>query len=651
MSNKYKRKLQKRETKLWQDIVLLLPVLFGLCIVPMIVLTHDFTIDFSQFDWFNNSALTGQIDSFGYAKGIAIVIAGIAAIVFFCYYYWKQTSKYKFQPKTLLSTIDKRIAILLGIHLVMIIISSLTSKYSDLVYNGGGYSQWQTMWVLLAYGILFFFAYYFISSERKMYILFYGLMIHLALMAYLGFMQSIGKNPLLWDWVQKAITKYSKVTGISFSNEMSDVILTFPNPNYCGTFVSLMLPIVVAFVFVKASEKLWLNILCKLAGIAMVAAFIKTLIGSGSSAAGFAMIGVAVIAIFFIVTGFFEKINLSAGEMKEEELKTIHHKQRRNAIITIVSAVVIVAAVIIGAFQTSYVQKTLVKISKGTVDARNLVSIINETADRMQVNFRNGESFELDVAIDPSHKITFKITDTANKDIPLTWNSSKEMYNPQDKRFSMLSFEPKRYALDSGIKDAFTLYDTPNNISFTFVYDESSSEWKYYTPYGKMIKLHAVERFGFQNSENMASRRGYIWSRSIPLMKTYWFKGIGPNCFIIAFPNDDFVGSKRIGNKTLLVDKPHNTFLQTYIQTGGISAIAYLLLWILYIAQCCRLFWRTKLSTNMHKIAFGIFIGSISYWIVSLTNDAVVGVQSSYWILLGLGFAVNRLLKQKQLAK
>ncbi|MDY3773624.1 MAG: O-antigen ligase family protein, partial [Eubacterium sp.] len=198
---------------------------------------------------------------------------------------------------------------------------------------------------------------------------------------------------------------------------------------------------------------------------------------------------------------------------------------------------------------------------------------------------------------------------------------------------------------DGGVKDAFVLSDVPNSISFTFMYD--NNEWKYYTPYGKLIKLHAVERFGFQNSENMASRRGYIWSRSIPLMKTYWFKGIGPNCFIIAFPNDDFVGSKRVGNKTLLVDKPHNTFLQTYIQTGGISAIAYLGLWILYVIQCARLFWRKKLSNNMYRIAFGIFIGTISYSIVSLTNDAVIGVQSSYWILLGLGYAINRII-QKQ---
>ena len=157
--------------------------------------------------------------------------------------------------------------------------------------------------------------------------------------------------------------------------------------------------------------------------------------------------------------------------------------------------------------------------------------------------------------------------------------------------------------------------------------------------------MKEVEHFGFKNSENIANRRGYIWSRTIPLMKTYWFKGIGPNAFIIAFPNADFVGSKRVGGSTLLVDKPHNTFLQTYIQTGGISAISYAALCIIYMLQSLRLLWRKKLTNNLSKIAFGLFTASLSYTIVGLTNDAIVGVQSSYWILLGLGFAVNRMLK------
>lgn len=456
-------------------------------------------------------------------------------------------------------------------------------------------------------------------------------------------MQTIGKNPLLWKWVQKLITKYSRVNGITFKEGYSSVLMTFSNPNYCGTFIALMFPIAVSFIFLKISDKKRTAALWKAAGIIIAAALFITMIGSGSSAAGFSILGAGVIALIFLLSGFFHKREKASSE----EDKIVQRKRRKKISLAIIGIIIVTVSVVAGISQTSYIKKTTTKIAKGTVDRRNLVSIINESANRMQVNFRNGESFELDVTIGNSHNALFKITDTAGKNIPLSWDTSKKMYTPQDSRFQMLSFEPKRYSLSSGMKDGFALHDVPNDISFIFVYDETSAEWKYYTPYGKLIKLHAVERFGFQNSENVASRRGYIWSRSIPLMKTYWFKGVGPNAFIIAFPNDDFVGSKRIGNKTLLVDKPHNVFLQTYIQTGGISAIAYLLLWILYIIQCVRLFWRTKLSSDLHKIAFGIFISMISYQIVSLTNDAVPGVQSSYWILLGFGFAVNRIIRRK----
>lgn len=627
MSNKYKRKYQKKETKLWQDILLLLPVLLGLCVVPLIVLTHDFTIDFSQFDWFNNSALTGQIDSFGYAKSVALTIAGVAGLIFLGGYWWKETSDRKLSSKEFFSGVDKKIAILLGIHLLMVIISSIASKYKDLVFNGGGYNQWQTMWVLLSYGILFFYVYVWVTSERKVNILVYGLIIHTAFMAFLGFMQSINKNPLLWNWVQKIITKYSTLSGITFKEGYSSVIMSFSNPNYTGTYIALILPVVIAFVFLNVSEKKWISISCKLAGLLIAYGFIKALIGSGSTAAGLTLAAVAVIAIVFIIISHF-------------------NPQNKVWWISLAGILLLSAGSIFAVFQTDYAKTAMEKIKNGSVDTRNLISIVNETPTRLKINFRNGESFNLDVAIPANSNATFTITDAQGKQIPLNYDSNLELFTPNDPRFNMITLESKRYAIDTGVHDAFTLCDTPNQISFTFLYD--NNEWKYYTPYGKLIKLQEVEHFGFKNSENIANRRGYIWSRTIPLMKTYWFKGIGPNAFIIAFPNTDFVGSKRVGGGTLLVDKPHNTFLQTYVQTGGISAITYAALCILYMIQSLRLLWRRKLTDNLSKIAFGLFFASLSYSIVSLTNDAVVGVQSSYWILLGLGFAVNRMLKAQK---
>lgn len=74
----------------------------------MIVLTHDYTIDFTQFEWFNKMPSTGQIDSFGYSKSVALTIVGIATVFFFCYYYWKQTNKYHMTSTAFFANIDKK---------------------------------------------------------------------------------------------------------------------------------------------------------------------------------------------------------------------------------------------------------------------------------------------------------------------------------------------------------------------------------------------------------------------------------------------------------------------------------------------------------------------------------------------------------------
>jgi hypothetical protein len=43
--------------------------------------------------------------------------------------------------------------------------------------------------------------------------------------------------------------------------------------------------------------------------------------------------------------------------------------------------------------------------------------------------------------------------------------------------------------------------------------------------------------------------------------------------------------------------------------------------------------------------------GMFCFAIAEITNDTVVGTQNIYWILLGLGFAINRIIRtQRNLA-
>lgn len=626
-------KYAKKNSTAKKDINRLLPMLIALCLIPFVILTKDYQTEFSEFVWFNMTEIA-QIDSFEHAKSMCVVVMGVSAAIVILISEWLN---YK-QKKRLFENCDVKILVLCAVYFIMVIISAVCSSYPNLAFTGGGYGQWQTMWVLLANVLLFLYAYRFVDSENQVSVVIKCLMVTVGLLALIGVMQTTGHNPLSWDWVQKIITSKSDVNGITFKEGISNVIITFSNPNYVGPFVALVIPIVAAFVTIRASKENGRAMACRIAGIAIIIGLIISLFGSSSSAGAIAVMTGAAAAVILILVNALTK---AAGEREREE----GSGRRRKTGVIIGAAVVFVLVAGIGVSRTAFFKNTVNKVLQGSEDTRNIASIVNSDKG-LEVTLRNEEEFVLAPTYAEGQNVSFQAYDADQKEIPVEWSAQNSRFVLKDERFQMVTLGVANFNVDNQVYPGFRFYDTPNQIEWIFMYKDN--EWQYYTPFGKFTKLHEVESFGFKDYQNIANRRGFIWSRTIPLMKTYWFKGIGPNAFIIAFPNDDFVGSKRVGGNTTLVDKPHNAFLQIYIQTGGISAIAYAGLWILYICGSVRLFWRRKHFTDTEKIGFGLMIGIFSFAVAGLTNDTVVGSQNMYWILLGTGFAVNRVIHKSR---
>ncbi len=630
--------VQKEDTTK-KDIQALLPVLIALCLIPLVILTKDYQTEFSKFPWFNNTELN-QIDSFEYAKGVLVIIMGaIAAVIIGFSEYGKMQKK-----KRLFENADLKVIILLAVYLVMVIISSVFSQHTNLVFHGGGYGQWQTMWVLLGYGMLFMYAYLFINSEKRGLLTIKFLMITTGILALMGVLQTMGHNPLSWKWVQNIITSQSNVEGIDFKEGVSNVILSFNNPNYVGPYIALILPVSAAFIFLRASEDKSKAIAAKITGVLIVIGLVRTLIGSSSSAGIISVLAGVVFALILILSGFFW------GKRPETEEKTDsdeypHRNSKKGLIIGLCAVAVLVTAGIFS-LQSSYIQNTLNKLLEGGNDTRNVASIVNNKADELDITLRNDTHFTLAPKVDTNGQFTITAYDDSKKPISIQQTAEQGIYSLSDQRFSMITLAVNNFSIENQVYSGFKIKDTPNNISWTFVFKDG--KWRYYTPFGKFTRLHEVESFGFKDYQNIANRRGFIWSRTIPLMKDYWFKGIGPNAFIIAFPNDDFVGSKRVGDTTTLVDKPHNAFLQIYIQTGGISALAYGGLWVLYIIGGIRIFWRRKQYRNIDMIGLGLLVGIFSFAVSGITNDTIIGTQVIYWTLLGTGYAVNRIIRSEE---
>lgn len=634
-------KAQKHEDTTKKDIQALLPVLIALCIIPLIILTKDYETEFSQFIWFNNEERS-QIDSFEYAKSILVIIMGGISAAILCFREYSNTQK----KKRLFEGASIPVCVLWGIYLIMVILSSVLSKYPNLAFTGGGYGQWQTMWVLLAYGMLFMYAYLYINSENRGILMIKCMMITTGLLSLLGTLQTAGCNPLKWQWVQNIITSRSTTEAISFADGVSSVILSFNNPNYVGPYIALVLPVVIAFIAIRASEDKTKRILCKIAGVLIAAGLVISLFGVSSSAGLIAVAGGIVFAVILILASVFSRPKpekeavCQTGEAEQDPDRSKKNFPKKGILIGAAAVVLLVAAGIF-AVNSTFVKNTANRLLQGSEDTRNIASIVNKK-DELKVTLRNDTKFTLGMHFDQNGALSFTAYDDQKQPIEVQYDSNNNQYTLSDERFSMITLNPNNFSLENNIYSGFKFNDVPNSISFTFMYVDG--EWKYYTPFGKLMKLHTVESFGFKDSQNIANRRGFIWSRTIPLMKDYWFTGIGPNAFIIAFPNDDFVGSKRVGDTTTLVDKPHNAFLQTFIQTGGVSAIAYAGLWIVYMVCGIRILWGRKKYTDLEKISMGLLTGMFAFFIAELTNDTVVGTQNIYWILLGTGFAINRII-------
>jgi len=92
-----------------------------------------------------------------------------------------------------------------------------------------------------------------------------------------------------------------------------------------------------------------------------------------------------------------------------------------------------------------------------------------------------------------------------------------------------------------------------------------------------------IESWGFEGMGTFGSNRGYIWSRTIPMLKSTIVAGKGPDTFALYFPQYDFLNKLRYYQTGgIFVDKAHNMYLQTALNTGILSLLALLAIFGMY---------------------------------------------------------------------
>jgi len=593
----------------------MLPAVLMVGIVPMLVRQYVYENQMVQYAWFNGAE--SSTDFFLAWK--SFVLMGLALVMAGCvlYRFVKEKRKIPF---------TKIVLPLFG-YGILAFLSACCSVNRSFSFTGG-LEQFETVWALLSYVLIVYYVFLYAEGELELQVVTDALCFSATIVGILGTLQGIGLDLFATVPFQKLITTEEFLDSVGGSLGVrfggNQAVTTMYNPNYVGVFGSLMVPfLTMMLVFEKNKwRRIW-------HGGNWVLVII-TLLSSRSRAGLIAAIAAICVAIVFA----FRKL-----------LKWWYL-----AIPAINFAIVLV--LLVNAYNDNLIFDRLKNILKS-----DDVTVAEETAEDGTVIRKTGltEMYTTPEGVafcynDIFAHVTFYMDesiygfyamDEAGNQLELPGNEDGTEFFFTHPALTGVKVSPVIVGNRLG-------FQIKADGEWNFVYSDDAFRYQYVTAYGEMSDMIKAESFGFENRQRFFSGRGFIWSRTIPLLKEHIFIGSGPDTFVLRFPHEDYLGMKRNGFGGMLMTKPHSWYLQMGVQTGVLSALCVLAFYVWYALQSLRLYAFRKLSTQTEAFGMAAFIGSIGYMISGISNDSMVVTAPIFWGMMGIGVAANVMVKKNR---
>ncbi len=148
-----------------------------------------------------------------------------------------------------------------------------------------------------------------------------------------------------------------------------------------------------------------------------------------------------------------------------------------------------------------------------------------------------------------------------------------------------------------------------------------------------------------QSTGYEGSSRLFIWKKTLPLLKDFFWIGSGPDTFEFIFPATPEEREIYLGDANIIVDKAHNEYLQIAVTLGTPALLVYLLF---VFSILSRAFQAVKRAADNEKvILLGLISVVIGYLIQAFFNISTVPVAPIFWALLGITLAKSESLLRK----
>lgn len=594
----------------------LLPLMFIIAIVPLIVHLKVIPLTGASFNFWTGTK--ENLDFFSYYKGIWLIIATVIALFMYVVILFQNGSE----------AIKKDLSkyyLAVGAYFLLVVASTLTSDYHSIAISGFP-DRYEGVYVLVAYILIFFLMTSMVNNENHVKMILGSLFAGAILIGIIGLFQYLGYDIWKSDLGKSLIlpSEYRpSADKLQFQFSKHTIYATLYHNDFVGSYMAMLFPL--SFSMLVLAKNKWFKTFLAILTILMAINWLGC-----NSRAG--MVGGLLAFIVFLISinklvvrhwkyfvaGMIIVIIIFLGL---NQFSNGYLGSRVNSLVTD-------AKTIVGS--NEYVQQSSSSIPLKDIKINNTYATVETTTETLSFVFNNNQLTFMDGSKNPIESSY----DKANGKLTL----KDPKYNEYDLLVGQLGNNTV-LKLDKG--DIKLLFDLKQEgISLL---DNK----------GMLMTLEPVESWGFMGNERLGSSRGYIWSRSLPLLKNTIFLGYGPDTFAAYFPQHDILGKMYAyyGDMWQLIDKPHNLYLQIALNTGVISLLAVLMLLGLYIIKSMRIFIKNSYDDFLSRAGVAVFVAVIGYLGAAFFNDSIVSVSPVFWALLGLGISINHMISSRDLKK
>ena len=596
--------------------ILFIPIVALLAIVPLIVRVSPVLLGEAEANAMNTNLI---VDFFSQGKAVGIIILSIVAMLMLFLFFDKENIKK-----------DKKMLVYLiatGIFLGFTFLSSMLSENKDVAMSGAA-DRAEGFWIIACYMLLFLYTMYIFRSINDYKYVIGSISVLVVITTILGIFQYFGKDILMGETFRKIIfpKEYLQYAdNMKATYESGKVYGTMYHYNYMGSFGAIIVPMFVTMaLFIRGYKK-------KIFLAFMSVCSLFLLLGSTSRAG---LIGVALSVIIAILV--FGKV--------------IIRKWKLTVPLVAILAVILVGFNVITGGTIFERIPTLVSDAVGILVPGDKDFDYKAHIPVKDVIMQDGKSTI--VLQDDTITLGFidgeiSIQDSTGK--PIEYIFKDNVYTTEDERFNYIQFKTGKLNEEAKYDNGLTLLMNGKMI-FVFKVDQEKGIYLVDEYTFEPIELEEAPSWGFEGKEKLGSARGYIWSRSIPMLKDTILLGNGPDTFAIEFPQNDYLAKWwAYDTPNMIVDKPHNLYLQIAINEGVIALIAFITIVGLYVVDSMRLYAFKETYQIRQVVGIATMLGVVGYLGAGIFNDSIVSVAPIFWILLGVGVAINYINNSREL--